>query len=148
MRPIAYSLQFRGQATPFPSDRVRLRLTAPSAVFVTTIDASGVRGRFEDASGDEAVLDGALSLRPKAGVDFGAIDFGRSNTIGFRSHAARLVRCPDPHLRHGAVIREVGGGEGQFAGAVGIITANFFISDTGEVTENQLGLIFVRHEET
>jgi hypothetical protein len=38
----------------------------------------------------------------------------------------------------------VDGGEGQFAGANGIITSNFTLSATGEVTDNHFGVIFVR----
>ena len=57
----------------------------------------------------------------------------------------RLVACPDPNLKHGTVIREVEGGDGQFAQAEGLITSNFLVSDTGEVTDNHLGVIFV-HE--
>lgn len=38
---------------------------------------------------------------------------------------------------------EVDGGEGQFAGARGRITPNFFVSDTGDVTDNHLGVVFV-----
>jgi len=36
------------------------------------------------------------------------------------------------------------GGEGTFDGARGLITSNFLLSDTGELTENQLGVMFVR----
>jgi hypothetical protein len=35
-------------------------------------------------------------------------------------------------------------GEGQFAGASGLVTSNFTLSATGEVTDNHFGLIFVR----
>jgi DNA-binding CsgD family transcriptional regulator len=35
------------------------------------------------------------------------------------------------------------GGEGKFAGARGRIASNFLLSDTGELTDNQFGLIFV-----
>lgn len=48
-------------------------------------------------------------------------------------------------LRGQAVEREgglVAGDEGQFEGANGRITSNFFLSDTGELTENQLGVMF------
>jgi hypothetical protein len=34
-------------------------------------------------------------------------------------------------------------GEGQFAGASGLITSNFTLSDTDEVIDNHFGLIFV-----
>ena len=146
MKPIAYSLQFRGHAARLHGDCVRLRLSAPSAALVTTIGAFGVRGRFDDVSGGEATLDAQLSLGRSRTVDRGTIDFGRGNTVRFRSRPPRLARSPDPHLEQGAVIREVEGGKGQFAGAEGLITSNFLISDTGDVTDNHFGLIFIRDD--
>ena len=50
---------------------------------------------------------------------------------------------PDPHLNHASVISEVIGGTGQFDGACGQIVSNILVSDTGEVTDNHLGVIFV-----
>ena len=37
----------------------------------------------------------------------------------------------------------VDSGEGQFAGASGLITANFFVSATGEVTAHHCGVLSV-----
>lgn len=37
----------------------------------------------------------------------------------------------------------IAGGDGQFEGASGRITSTFFVSDTGDLTENQLGVVFV-----
>jgi hypothetical protein len=37
----------------------------------------------------------------------------------------------------------VAGGEGQFAGATGLITSNFFVGENGEVTDHHFGVIFV-----
>jgi hypothetical protein len=50
----------------------------------------------------------------------------------------------DPQLKHGSVIWKVERGEGQFAGATGLITSNFFVSSTGEVTDNHCGVLFVK----
>ena len=144
MKPIAYSLQFRGHARSQRSERVRLELTAPSSAFVTTVGALGVHGRFRDVSGGEAFLHSELEFDEESSVaDRGTIEFGPRHTLRFRSVSGRLTHCPDPYLRHGAVICQVEGGEGQFAGAEGLITSNFFLSDTGEVTENHFGLVFV-----
>ena len=147
MKPITFSLQFRGRATVVRSDRVRFDLTAPSAALVTTVGPEGVSGAFEDVPGAEAVLESELSFGGRGETTFddvGTIEFGRGHALRFRSLGlGRLAACPDPNLRHGAVVREVEGGAGQFAGAEGLITSNFFVSDTGEVTENHLGLIFV-----
>jgi hypothetical protein len=143
VKPITYSLQFRGRATPLAANLVRLELTAPSAALVTSIGAMGIRSRFEDVLGGEAVLRSETSFDELSFVDRGTIEFGRGNTLQFRSIGSRLTSCPDPRLRHGIAIRRVEGGDGQFAGCEGLIASNFLISDTGEVTENHAGVIFV-----
>ena len=43
----------------------------------------------------------------------------------------------------GGVTWHVDGGEGQFAGASGLIISNFFASATGEVTAHHCGVLFV-----
>jgi hypothetical protein len=147
MKPIVYSLQFRGQATPLGSGLLRIDLTAPSSSFVTAVSALGVRGRFDDVLGGEAVLQSEARLEDGPPlVDQGWIEFGYGNSLRFRGIGGRLAPSPDPSLRHGAVILEVEGGEGQFALAEGLITSNFLLSETGEVTQNHLGLIFIRDE--
>ncbi len=146
MRPIAYSLQFRGRATTPRSGRLRFSLSAPSTALVTTVSADGVHSVFEEVPGGEATFEGELALAEQSAFDdFGTIEFGRGNRLRFHSVGlGRLAASPDPHLRHGSVVREVEGGDGQFAGAEGVITSNFFVSDTGEVTDNEFGVIFVR----
>jgi len=147
MKPIAYSLQFRGRASSIGSERILFRLTAPSSVLVTSLDPDGVHGAFEDAPGGDAVLEAELSFRDQSTFDdAGTIEFGHGNSVRFRSAGlGRLIACPDPNLRHGTIVREVEGGNGQFARAEGLITSNFLLSDSGEVTDNHFGLIFV-HE--
>ena len=56
----------------------------------------------------------------------------------------RLGGSPDPHLRHGTLMWQVTGGEGQFEHAEGRISSNLLVSDTGDVTDNQIGVIFVQ----
>jgi hypothetical protein len=148
VKPITYSLQFRGRATPLASNLVRLELTAPSAALVTTIGAMGIRTRFDDVLGGEAVLRSETSFDELSFDDRGTIEFGRGNTLHFRSIGSRLTPCPDPGLTHGVVIRRVEGGGGQFAGCEGLIASNFLISETGEVTENHAGVIFVAPAQT
>jgi hypothetical protein len=49
-----------------------------------------------------------------------------------------------PALQHASVMWRIESGEGQFAGASGLITSNLTLSSTGEVIDNHFGLIFVR----
>jgi hypothetical protein len=147
MKPITYTLQFRGRASSVGADRMRFRLTAPSSALVTRLGPDGVHGALEEVAGGDAALEAELSLHEQSTFeDGGTIEFGHGNSVRFRSVGlGRLVECPDRNLRHGTVVREVEGGNGQFERAEGLITSNFLVSDTGEVTDNHLGLIFV-HE--
>jgi hypothetical protein len=143
--PIVYSLQFRGRITS-PSSRVlEQRASAPSQVLITTVDANGLTARVQPGEGEEALLLSRLTVAGDGSFDqSGTIEFAPGHVLAFRSvGAARLDRSPDPHLRHGAAVWEIEGGEGQFHGAHGRITSNFLVSDTGELTDNHFGLIFV-----
>jgi hypothetical protein len=52
----------------------------------------------------------------------------------------------DPHLRQGTAARAVDGGAGVLAGATGRIVSNFLLPDTGDLTDHQLGVVFLRDE--
>jgi hypothetical protein len=142
--PIVYSLQFRGRITSLSSRVLEQRATAPSQVLITTVDANGLAGRVQAGKGEEALLVSRLVLADDGTFDqSGTIEFAPGHALTFRSIVAdRLGSSPDPHLRHGAAVWEVEGGEGQFRGAHGRITSNFFLSDTNELTDNHFGLIF------
>jgi hypothetical protein len=145
LQPIVYSLQFRGRITSLSSRVLEQRASAPSQVLITTVDANGLAGDVQPGEGKEALLVSRLVLADDGSFDqSGTIEFAVGHVLAFRSvGAARLAPSPDPNLRHGAAIWEVEGGEGQFHGARGRITSNFFMSDTNELTDNHFGLIFV-----
>ena len=145
LQPTVYSLQFRGRITSLSSRVLEQRASAPSQVLTTTVDANGLAGHVEPGEGEEALLVSRLVLADDGSFDqSGTIEFAPGHALTFRSiAAARLGSSPDPQLRHGASILEVEGGEGQFRGAHGRITSNFFLSDTDELTDNHFGLIFV-----
>jgi hypothetical protein len=75
-------------------------------------------------------------------VQAGEISFGDADTMTFRARGA-LGSSADPRLRHGTAILEVTGGRGRLAGASGFVTSNFLLSETGELTDHHLGLLFV-----
>jgi hypothetical protein len=145
LHPIVYSLQFRGRITSLSSRLLEQHASAPSQVVITTVDANGLAGHVQPGDGEEALLVSRLTLGDDGSFDqSGTIEFAPGHVLTFRSvGATRLGRSPDPHLRHGAAVWEVEGGEGQFRGARGRITSNFFVSDTNELTDNHFGLIFV-----
>jgi hypothetical protein len=148
LRPLAYSLQFRGRIESLSPRVLEARATAPSQVLVTTVDANGLAGIVKPGEGEEALLLSRLVLGDDGSFNqSGTIEFAPGHVLAFRSvGAARLGRSPDPHLRHGAAVWEVEGGEGQFRGARGRITSNFFVSDTNELTDNHFGLVFIARD--
>jgi hypothetical protein len=145
LQPIVYSLQFRGRITSLSSRVLEQRASAPSQVLITTVDANGLAARVQPGEGEEALLVSRLVLADDGSFDqSGTIEFAPGHVLAFRSVAgAHLCSSPDPHLRQGAAVWEVEGGRGQFRGAQGRITSNFFLSDTNELTDNHSGLIFL-----
>ena len=143
MKPITYSLQFRGQVSELENGLSK-QASAPGCALVTSLSHEGVASSFVWAPGDEeALFESTLAFTGDDGFEeCGTIVFSRGHTL--RAHGrGRLAQSVDEHLRHGAVVWTVVGGEGQFAGASGRITSNFFLSDTGDLTENQLGVVFM-----
>jgi hypothetical protein len=148
MRQITYVLQFTGHATPEEGSATVLKATttAPSSSVTTVIGPEGVRGALQRVAGEQASFESRVTFT-------GESTFQESGTISFGQHGHRLRfstvgqgylgASPNPGLKHGTVMWRVEGGEGQFAGAHGLITSNFFVGEAGEVTDNHFGVIFV-----
>ncbi len=111
-------------------------------MLVSVVDRDGPHGRFEDVGAGEAVFRvDARRLRPRRGA-------GRLR----RRHDARACAPPsatppsppaDRTCSHGAALLEVVAGTGRLAGARGWVTSNYLLSDTGDLTDTHLGLLFV-----
>lgn len=144
MAPLLYSLQFRGFATSLAPRVLDARATAPTARLLTTVGRGGLAGGFEWEAGEEAVLESRIVVDDGDAFHVsGRIIAGSGNVLRFRTlGTGRLGSSPDPHLRQGAVVCEVLGGEGQFAGASGRIASTLLLSDSGEITETQVGVLF------
>ena len=142
---MTYSLQFRGVASQVAPGVLSLRASAPGGAMTTVLDEDGVHGRYAsgDENGAEALLEARMVVSDESFEASGSINFGRRHALRFRTRDGRLEPTPDAHLRQGTATAEVEGGIGQFANAHGRITSNFFISDTGELTDHQLGLVFI-----
>jgi hypothetical protein len=110
------------------------------------LQPDGVHAGYEQAPGDEAVMLADIAVAEDWTFEAtGSIAFGVRHTVRFRTvSAGHLDRTPDRHLRQGSVIATIEGGSGQFEGAEGRITSNFLLSDTGELTDHQIGLVFIR----
>ena len=148
MRQLIYSMQFTGQATPVEGSPnvLKAATSAPSCTLTTTVGRDGVSGSLQPAAGERAAFESEVTLAADGTFqESGTITFGagghrlRFSTLG----QGHLGPSPDPKLSQGAVIWKVEGGEGQFVGARGLITSNFFVGDAGEVTDNHFGVLFV-----
>jgi hypothetical protein len=143
---LTYSLEFRGEAV-HDGDGFLLRASAPSCTHETRLAGEGIVARFLVGDcNEEAFLEGRLLL--SADGRFSArvtIDFGHGHRLeGVTLDAGLLTPSADEHLHQGTATIQVVGGSGQFEGASGRITSNFVLSDTGELTDNQLGMVFLR----
>jgi hypothetical protein len=143
-RPVTFSLQFRGQGD-WLDGGLRKRASAPGCALVTSVTAEGLAGHFVfSPDDDEALFEATLAFSDEESFhEEGRIAFSRANAVRLGGHG-QLEPSPDRHLRHGSVMARVTGGDGTFHGARGLITSNFLLSDTGELTENQLGVMFVK----
>lgn len=148
MKQIFYAMQFRGQAAPVAgsSNVIKATTSASSCTLTTAIGAQGVSASLQPAAGGKASFESEVTVTGESTfVESGTIRFGDGNhrlrfsTVGEGCMGASA----DPKLRHGSVMWRVEGGEGQFAGASGLITSNFTMGETGEVTDNHFGVIFV-----
>ena len=109
---------------------------------------SSVRpGVFElDAIGDEgAVLLTELSMTGGEWFDeAGTISLGHDAAVHFRSIAPGHVGASlEAGVQQGSAQCGVDAGEGTLAGARGVLTSNFLIAATGEVTDRRIVVLFV-----
>jgi anti-sigma factor ChrR (cupin superfamily) len=147
MKQIDYAMQFKGSAAPEDASNpavLKVEGKAKSAAISSVVGAGGLTQKIEPAQGGEAIFNSTVKMLDDGTFDEnGTISFGTGNSLRFRTldkgHAAP---SPEPGVTAGAVIWQVEGGEGQFAGATGLITSNFYFNAAGEVTDNQFGVIF------
>ncbi len=145
MRHVAFSMQFRGHSTRLSPGVVTARATAPSSALITQVDPDGVHSRLEVRDGEEAHLECRMTFLDDVRFEeVGTISFGNGNALRFRTASeGMLADAAEPGLVHGTVAYEVDGGAGAFEGATGRIVSNFLLSDTGDLTDNQLGVLFL-----
>ena len=148
MVPLAYAMRFTGQATPASADGAVLTssATAPSSVLTSTVGPDGLAGTLTSAAGGEAVFESEVTFTGETSFqERGTIAFGDGHRLRFSTvGSGYLGASADPSRRHGTVMWRIDSGEGQFAGASGLITSNFFVGAGGEVTDHQLGVILLR----
>ena len=149
MQELVYALRFCGEARHVGIDGniLKTATSAPGCTIRSRVGIDGLRGSMHAILGAEAICESELVFTgATAFQEAGAIRFGpgghrlRFSTIG----SAFLGPAKDDRSRLGAAIWRVDGGEGQFAGATGLIASTFIVNDAGEVTDHQLGVVYVR----
>jgi len=147
MYPLTYVLQFQDKAMPAadPAGPLIIKSMASSNSVTTTIDGNHVSGAFEPTCGGTAAFESQSTFTSPTGFhEAGTITFGnagdhlRFSTVGEGLIGPSAV----PAVQSGCVLWRVDGGEGSFAGASGFITSNFTVDAAGNVTDNQLAILF------
>src|SRR5438876_1032796 len=129
MKPMAFTLEFHGEAVQLDPGRLWVETHATGA-----IDGLG-DGEATCRRDLELTDDGSLTEK-------GELTFGTGDAVTFTARG-RLRPSPDPQFRHGTAVLEVTGGRGRLAGARGFLTSNFLLSSTGELTDHHQGLLFL-----
>lgn len=149
MAQTLYAMQFKGKATPANAAGIVLKAatTAQSCAITTAVRVHGGNGTLQPTSGGQATFESEVTFTGETSFqEPGTIAFGgASNRLHFSTVGQGYIGpSVDPQLKHGSVIWKVERGEGQLAGATGLITSNFFVGSEGEVTDNHFGVIFIK----
>ena len=123
MECITYTLDFHGRLSSVRPGVYELDAIAEAgAVLLTELSMTGGE-RFDEA---------------------GTISLGQDAAVHFRSIAPGHVGAsPEAGVRQGSAQCGVDAGEGALAGARGVLTSNFLICATGEVTDRRIVVLFV-----
>ena len=147
MREIIYAMRFTGRTEPVGSagNVLAAATTAPSSALTVTVGPEGLSGVLQPAAGGEATFESEVTFTSETGFqETGTIAFGAGHELRFSTvGSGHLAPSADPGRRHGAVAWRVDGGEGQFAGATGLITSNFFVAEDLAVTDHHFGVLLL-----
>lgn len=147
MRQVLYVMKFSGQAmfAMGGQQQISLKTTGLSNSVSTRVTDEGVEGSLTASQDGAAFLESTVTMNGStAFTQEGTISFGDDHEITFETVGAGLFGpSADPHHFHGSVTWRVTAGTGSLAGATGYVTSNFTISDQGEVSDYQLGVLFV-----
>ena len=145
MRQIFFALQFRGSANPLASGNLQAKTTARGQVLRTALEAGGVAMGIDDLGGATASFESEVQmLGDGAFKEWGSITYGSAGRVRFTTLGQGLIGASGiAGLQRGAVIWEVTGGDGAFAGASGLITSNFSVDGAGAVVDSQFAQFFL-----
>ena len=149
MRQVIYSMHFRGQTSPSADNPAILKIASSgtSCRMDTVVTSTGVETTLHSIPGDLAFLESEVRLTDKHGFEGeGVLTFGDEgeHELRFKTvQAGHLSPSPLPGVMSGVASWHVEGGSGRYKAATGFITSTFTLTDSGELSDYQCGLIFV-----
>ena len=147
MREVIYTLRFRGTAAPTGTSGnvLKAATTAPSASFTSQIGPNGLTSSNDPAEGSDATFESEVTFTGETSfLETGTIGFGDGNSLRFSTVGnGYLGPSLESGISHGTVMWKIEEGDGQFAGATGLITSNFFVTGSLEVTDHHFGVILL-----
>lgn len=148
MQQIVYAMQFKSRAVPPEGESGVMRVSgeAASSSITTVVNEGGLTGGFDPAAVVAARFESEVKLAADGTfTETGSIVFGNPrNRVRFSTVSPGWMgQSPEPKFKQGTITWKVDGGEGQFAGAGGVITSNFTLDDEGEVSDYQLGILYI-----
>ena len=147
MHQLQYVMQFRGKAEHVGNDPVRLsaKTSAPACRVTTAVGTAGLTCNFERLPDGGAEFESTVEFTGEGAFqETGVISFGSFGSLHFSTIGqGHLGLSVEPGLQHGVVSWRIDRGEGRLAGASGLITSNFTVSEDGTVIDNQFGVLFL-----
>ena len=148
MQQLVYAMQFKSRAVPREgqSGVMHVQGDAASSSITTVINEGGLTGGFDPAAVVPVQFESDVTVgADNTFTEAGSITFGSSrNRLYFKTVGRGWMgESPDPTLKQGTVTWTVDRGEGQFAGAGGVITSNFTLDEKGEVSDYHLGVLYI-----
>lgn len=145
MRQLLYAMQFHGHGEEAGENRFRVASESPGTRLTSRVGQNGLESQLESVDDSRAEFTSDVEFTSETSFqETGTIHFGDGHSFEFSTIGEGFMgTSPTDGLNHGSVMWRVEGGEGQFAGASGIITSNFTFSSEGEVNDNQFGVIWV-----
>ena len=151
MRQLIYAMRFAGRAEPTGAvgGALKAATSAPSSRLTTTVGEDGLTGMLEPVPGAEATCESEVTFTGESSFqEIGEIGFGAGNWLRFSTvGSGYLAPSADPSRKQGTVMWRVEGGDGQFAGASGLITSNFFVDDALGVVDHHFGVLLLPSSE-
>lgn len=144
MKHVIYAMQFKGTATPAgEAGTLKVTTSATSCSIRSVVGPDGIEGSFQPAEGGMAFFESEARMTgPDTFSETGTIGFGDGDSsIKFSSIGQGHL---DAKTMTGTVMWKIESGEGQFAGATGNITSNFFMAADGTVTDYHFGVIYAK----